>query len=96
MLDASGNRLKKSGKIFVTSIYLKVQDARTKRTRTFKPTFEVADLGESEDMIIRHDWIQQTTEKIVMCPPVGLEFKSEILEIESNTKEFSNIINEVA
>ena len=96
MLDASGNRLKKSGKIVVTSVDLKVQDASTKRNRTFKPTFEVADLGESEDMIIGHDWIQQTTEKIVMGPPVGLEFKSEISEIESNTEEFSNIINEAA
>ena len=31
-----------------------------------------------------------------MGPPVGLEFKSEISEIESNTEEFSNVINEAA
>ena len=57
MLDTSGNKLKESGKIVVTSVDLKVQDASTKRIRTFKPTFEVADLGKSEDMIIEHDWI---------------------------------------
>ena len=37
MSDASGNRLLKSGKIIVVSVDLKVQDAKTKWFRTFRP-----------------------------------------------------------
>ena len=94
--DASGNSLKKSSKIVVTSVDLKVQDARTKNYRTFKPTFEVADLVDTEDMIIGHDWILQTPEKIVMGPPVSLEFKHEISTIVSNSEEFTNSLKQAA
>ena len=90
MTDASGNRLKKSSKIVITSVDFKVQHARPKNNRTFKATIKVADLGDPEDMIIGHDWILQTTEKIIMGPPVGLEFKYEISTIVSNSEEVTN------
>ena len=96
MLDNSVNKLKKSTKIVVTGVDFKIEDASTKRTRTFKPIFEVADVVESEDMIIGLDQILQTIEKIVIGSPVGLEFKSEIYEMESYIEEFSSVINEVA
>ena len=96
MSDASGNRLPKSGKIIVTSVDLKVQDAKTKRFRTFRPTFEVADLGIDEMVILGHDWFSETTERIVVGPPGGLEFKSPIQEIIRETEEFTNVIREVA
>ena len=70
MFDASGNRLPKSGKIIVTSVDLKVQDAKTKRFRTFRPTFEVAYLGIDEMVILGYDWFSETTERIVVGPPV--------------------------
>ena len=78
MSDASGNRLPKSGKIIVTSVDLKVQDAKTKRFRTFRPTFEVADLGKDEMVILGYDWFSETTERRVVGPPGRLEFKSPI------------------
>ena len=78
MFDASGNRLPKSGKIIVTSVDLKVQDTKTKRLRTFRPAFEVADLGIDEMVILGYDWFYETTERIVVGPPGGLEFNSPI------------------
>ena len=96
MSDASGNRLPKSGKIIVTSVDLKVQDAKTKRFRTFRPTFEVADLGIDEMVILGYDWFSETTERIVVGPPGGLEFKSPIQQIISETEEFTNVIREAA
>ena len=96
MSDASGNRLPKSGKIIVTSVDLKVQDAKTKRFRTFRPTFEVADLGIDEMVILGYDWFSETTERIVVGPPGGLEFKGPIQEITSETEEFTNVIGEAA
>ena len=71
MSDASGNRLPKSGKINVTIVDLKVQDAKTKGFRTFRPTFEVADLGIDEIVILGYDWLSETTERIVGGPPGG-------------------------
>jgi hypothetical protein len=96
ILDASDNRLPKSGKVIVKSVDLKVQDALTGKQRTFRPNFEVADLGPEEIMILGYDWIQDTTEKIVVGPPSGLEFKSVITEIHSNTEEFTDVVREAA
>ena len=96
MSDASGNRLPKSGKIILTSVDLKVQDAKTKRFRTFRPTFEVADLGIDEMVILGYDWFSETMERIVVGPPGGLEFKSPIQEIISETEEFTNVIRKAA
>ena len=96
MSDASGNRLPKSGKIIVASVDLKVQDAKTKRFRAFRPTFEVAELGIDEIVILGDDWFSDTTEHIVVGPPGGLEFKSPIHEIISETEEFTNVIREAA
>ena len=96
MSDASGNRLPKSGKLIVTSVDLKVQDAKTKRFHTFRPTFEVAYLRIDEMLILGYDWFSETTEHIVVGPPNGLEFKSPIQEIVSKTEEFNNVIREAA
>ena len=69
MSDASGNRLPKSDKIIVTSVDLKVQNAKTKRFRTFRPAFEVADLGIDKMVILCYDWFSETIESIVVGPP---------------------------
>ena len=69
MSDASANRLPRSCKIIVTSVDLKVQDAKTKRFRTFRPTFEVADLGIDKMVILCYDWFSETIESIVVGPP---------------------------
>ena len=75
---------------------LKVQDAKTKRFRTFRPTFEVADLGIDEMVILGYDWFSETTERIVVGPPGGLEFKSPIQDSVSETEEFTNVMREAA
>ena len=75
---------------------LKVQDAKTKRFRTFRATFEVADLGIDEMVILGYDWFSETTECIVVGPPGGLEFGSPIQEIISETEEVTNVIREAA
>ena len=54
---------------------LKVQDAKTKRFRTFRPTFEVADLRIEEMVILGYDWFSETRERIGVGPPGGLGFK---------------------
>jgi hypothetical protein len=87
IMDASNNRMQKSGKVIVTSVELKVVDARSKKQRTFKPRLEVADLGPDEQLILGNDWLNQTTDKIVVNPP-GLEFKSLIdIDILDNETE---------
>ena len=47
-------------------------------------------------MIIGHNWILQTTEKIIMGPPIGLEFKHEISTIVSDSEEFTNSLEQAA
>ena len=96
MSDGSGNRLPKSGKIIVIRVDLKVQDAKSKRFRTFRPTFEVVDLEIDEMVILSYDWFSETTERIVVGPTGGLEFKSPIQEIISETEEFTNVIRKAA
>ena len=55
MFVANGQRLHKSGKVIVDSVDLKVVDAMTQSERTFRPTFEVADLRPSDELIIGMD-----------------------------------------
>ena len=88
--------MKKSGKVIITSVDLKVQDARSKKDRTFRPNFEVADLGPDEDIVLGMDWFSLAVEKIVIGPPAGLEFKSPISTIKSNTVEFNNVLQSAA
>ena len=90
MTDTNDNRLEKPGKGVVTSGDLKVEDSKIKNDITFKPTFELADIDHTEDMIISHDWILQTTETIVTGPPFSLEFKHKISKMVSNSVEFTN------
>ena len=61
--------------MIVDSVDLKVVDAKTNRERTFKPTFEVADIGPSDEMIIGMDWMKETIDSIKLSP-YGLVFKS--------------------
>ena len=70
--------LPNSGKIIVTSMELKVQDVKTKRFHTCKPMFEVAELEIDEMVILDYDWFSETTERIVLNPSGGLEFRSSI------------------
>ena len=55
IIDANGQRLTKSGKVVVKSVDLRIRDASNGKERTFKPTYEVADLGLEEDLIIGMD-----------------------------------------
>ena len=55
IFSANGQRLHKSGKVIVDSVNLKVVDTKTNSERTFRPTFEVADIGSSDEMIISID-----------------------------------------
>ena len=57
ILDASSNRLPKLGKVIIKNVELKVQDALTGKQKTFRPNFEVADLGPEEIIILGYDWI---------------------------------------
>ena len=83
--------MKKSGKVIITSVDLKVQDARSKKNRTFRHNFEVPNLGSDEDIILGMDWFSFAVMKIVIGPPAGHEFKSPISTIKSNTVEFNNV-----
>ena len=55
IIGANGQRLTKSGKVVVKSVVLKIRDASNGIERTFKPTYEVADLCLEEDFIIGMD-----------------------------------------
>ena len=81
-----GQRLQKSGKVIVDSVNLKVVDARTQRERTFRHTFEVADLGPADEMIIGIDWMQHTLDSVKLHP-CGLVFKSLIDFVEADSKD---------
>ena len=55
IIGANGQRLTKSGKVVVKSVDLKIRDTSNGIERTFKPTYEVADLGLEEDLRIGMD-----------------------------------------
>ena len=55
IISANGQRLTRSGKVVVKSVDLRIRDASNGKERTFKPTYEVADLGPEEDLIIGMD-----------------------------------------
>ena len=55
IIGVNGQRLTKSGKVVVKSVDLRIQDASNGKERTFKPTYEVADLGPEEDLIVGMD-----------------------------------------
>ena len=65
---------------------MKVVDARTERERTFRPTFEVADLGPADEMIIGMDWMQHTVDSVKLHP-CGLVFKSLIDFVEADPED---------
>ena len=52
IIGANSQRLAKSGKVVVKSVDLRVRDASNGKESTFKPTYEVADLGPEEDLIL--------------------------------------------
>ena len=86
IFGANGQRLQKSGKVIVDSVDLKVVDARTQRERTFRPTFEVADLGPADEMIIGMDWMQHMVDSVKLHP-CGLVFKSLIDFVEADPED---------
>ena len=49
IIGANVQRLMKSGKVVAKSVDLKIQHASNGKERTFKPTYEVANLGPEED-----------------------------------------------
>ena len=55
IIGANCQKLAKSGEVVVKSIDLRIRDASNGKERTFKPTYEVADLGPEEDLIIGMD-----------------------------------------
>ena len=55
IIGANCQKLAKSGEVVVKSIDLRIRDASNGKERTFKPTYELADLGPEEDLIIGMD-----------------------------------------
>ena len=83
IFGANGQKFQKSGKVIVDSVDFKVIDARTQRERTFRPTFEVADIRAADEMIIGMNWIQHTVDSVKLHA-CGLVFKRLIDVVEAN------------
>ena len=94
--DASGNRLLKYSKIIVTNVNLNIQDAKTKSFQTFRPAFELVDLGMDEMVILGYAWFSETAKHIFVGPLGGLEFKSHIQEIVSKSEGVTSVNREAA
>ena len=54
--------------------------------RTFRPTFEVADLGPADEMMIHMDWMQRTVDRVKLHP-YGLVFKSFVDFVEADPED---------
>ena len=86
IFGANGQRLRKLGKVIVDSVDFKVIDARTEREISFRPTFEVADLGPADEMIISMDWMQHTVDSVKLHP-CRLVFKGLIDFVQANPED---------
>ena len=68
IIGANSQKLAKSGKVVVKSVDLRIRDASNGKERTCKPTYEVADIGPEEDLIIGMDWMNTVVDSIKINP----------------------------
>ena len=95
IIGANGQRLAKSGKVVVKSVDLRIRDASNGKERTFKPTYEVADLGPEEDLIIGMDWMNTVVDTIKINP-YGLVFKRPIDMVNTDKEDLTELVQQAA
>ena len=95
IISANGQRLRKSGKLVVTSVDLRIRDASNGEERTFKPTYEVADLGPEEDLIIGMDWMNTVVDSIKINP-YSLVFKRPIDIVNTDAEDLTELVQQAA
>ena len=95
IIDANGQRLTQSGKVVVKSVDLRIRDASNGKERTFKPTYEVADLGPEEDLIIGMDWMNTVVDSIKINP-YGLVFKCPIYIVNTDEEDLIELVQQAA
>ena len=95
IIGANGQRLVKSGKVVVKSVDLRIRDASNGKERTFKPTYEVADLGPEEDLIIQMDWMNTVVDSIKINP-YGLLFKRPIDIVNTDKEDLTELVQQGA
>ena len=95
IVGANGQRLAKSGKVVVKSVDLRIRDASNGKERTFKPTYEVADLGPEEDLIIGMDWMNNVVDSIKINP-YGFVFKRPIDIVNTDEEDLTELIQRAA
>ena len=79
----------------VKSVDLRIRDAGNGKERTFKPTYEVADLGPEEDLIIGIDWMNTVVDSIKINP-YGLVFKRLIDIVNTDEEELTELVQQAA
>ena len=95
IIGANRHRLTKSGKVVVKSVDLRIQDTSNGKERTFKPTYEVADLGPEEDLIIGMDWMHTVIDSIKINP-YGLVFKRPINILNTDVEDLTELVQQAA
>ena len=95
IIGAKDQRLAKSGSVVVKSVDLRIREASNGKERTFKPTYEVADLGPEEDLIIGMDWMNTVVDRIKITP-YGLVFKRPIDIVNTDEEDFTVLVQQAA
>ena len=95
IIGANGRRLAKSGKVVVKSVDLRIRDASNGKKRTFKPTYEVADLGPEEDLIIGMDWMNTVVDSIKINT-YGLVFERLIDIVNTDEEDLTELVQQAA
>ena len=95
IIGANAQRLTKSGKVVVNSVDLRVRDASNGKERTFKSTYEVADLGLEEDLIVPMDWMNTVVDSIKINP-CGLVFKRPIDIVNADEEDLTELVQQAA
>ena len=95
IIGANAQRLTKSGKVVVNSVDLRVRDASNGKERTFKSTYEVADLGLEEDLIVPMDWMNTVVDSIKINP-CGLVFKRPIDIVNADEVDLTELVQQAA
>ena len=95
IIGANGQRLTKLGKVVVKSVDLRIRDASNGKERTFKRTYEVADLGLEEDLIIGMDWMNTVVDSIKINP-YGLVFKCPIDIVNTDKEDLTELVQQAA
>ena len=91
IIGANGQRLAKSGKVVVKSVDLRIRDDNYGKERTVKPTYEVADLGPEEDLIIGMNLIN-TGVDIIKINSYGLVFKHPIYIVNTDEEDLTQLV----